>query len=629
MISDFSAALFLAALLAIILFFIWSFRLKKLQTIHRLYLMLAGSYAVCVTALLCMKITDPFNELMLEFWDAWTNTAGALMPVFCLCIALCFVKGWNKVPAAAAWLFAVPLMTILVTWTNPLHHLLYVHFSVIKSEIIFGPYIVVNGLYSWFCLVYSLIMMINFAVHNKSRLYLLQCLMFSVGCLCPLAVSVVATMTDSLPITATPISFMPAIVLNGIAIYQLHMLDIQPIATQKVLDWISDGYLVLSESGVVLSYNQSFGKILASGYGITESKYLSECVRQEDVYKKTAIYNLMTAISSCQESGSALTYEQALTLEGNRGTAKNYYVVDVTPLYIKERLAGFVAIFKDVTQLKKSMQQLQDSQARMMEQERLASLGQMIGGLAHNLKTPIMSISGCISAVETLVQECRDSLDDPEVTVGDYREIFDEMGEWFGKVRESSAYMSDIITAIKGQAASVNTTTDATFTTDELIKRSLLLMRHELLSSSCQVETRAEGGRIWHIRGDINNLVQVLNNLLSNAIYAQRQNGGGTIVIGVRQADDVLQIYVKDTGPGLSPRIRERLFREMVTSKGTQGTGLGLYISDAVVRGKFAGFMWAEDNPEGGAIVGASIPMSDTLEGQEDYNEKKQENASE
>lgn len=57
-------------------------------------------------------------------------------------------------------------------------------------------------------------------------------------------------------------------------------------------------------------------------------------------------------------------------------------MVDVTPLYIREILSGFVAIFKDVTQLKKSMQQLQDSQARMMEQERLASLGQMIGRLA-------------------------------------------------------------------------------------------------------------------------------------------------------------------------------------------------------------------------------------------------------
>lgn len=131
-----------------------------------------------------------------------------------------------------------------------------------------------------------------------------------------------------------------------------------------------------------------------------KSRYLSDSVKKEDVYKKTAIYNLLTAVTSSREACSTISYEQAVTIDTGEGTRKNYYVVDVTPLYIKEILSGFVVIFKDVTQLKLSMQQLQDSQARMMEQERLASLGQMIGGLAHNLKTPIMSISGCISAVE-------------------------------------------------------------------------------------------------------------------------------------------------------------------------------------------------------------------------------------
>ena len=614
MISDFSAAIFLTALIAIILFFIWSFKVKRLQLIHKFYLMLAGSYGLCVIALLGMKLTKPDNTLALMFWDAWTNTMGALMPVFCLCIALIFVKGWEQMPKKSLWLFCIPVLTILVVWTNPLHHLHYQVFSTIKSEIVFGPYIAVTGLYSWLCQLVSLTLMINFVLHNKSRLYMLQCLMFTIGCLCPLTVSVVATVTSTLSITATPLSFIVTIVLNGIAIYQLHILDIRPIAMQRVLDWISDCYLVLSESGVVISYNKPFEKILASGYGITESRYLSDCVKKEDVYKKTAIYNLLTAVSSCQESGSTITYEQAITIDFGEGTRKNYYVVDVTPLYIREILSGFVAIFKDVTQLKKSMQQLQDSQARMMEQERLASLGQMIGGLAHNLKTPIMSISGCISAVENLVEECRDSLEDPDVTADDYREIYGEMEEWFEKVRESSSYMSDIITAIKGQAASVSTSDEVTFTTEELIKRSMLLMRHELMSSGCSVATEIEDGRIYVIRGDINNLVQVLNNLLSNAIYAQKQVGGGTITIGVKKDEEVLKIFVRDTGPGISARVRERLFKEMVTSKGIYGTGLGLYISDAVVRGKFGGTMWTEDNPAGGAVVGVSIPQSEVQE---------------
>ena len=614
MVSDFSAAIFLAALIAIILFFIWSFKVKRLQLIHKFYLMLAGSYGLCVIALLGMKLTSRDNTLALMFWDACTNTMGAVMPVFCLCIALIFVKGWQQMPKKTIWLFVIPVITILVVWTNPLHHLHYRVFSTIKSEIVFGPYIVIAGIYSWLCQLVSLILMINFALHNKSRLYMLQCLMFSLGCLSPLTVSVLATVTNSFPITATPLSFLVPIKLNGIAIYQLHILDIRPIAMQRVLDWISDCYLVLSDKGVVISYNKPFEKILASGYGIVKSRYLSDSVKKEDVYKKTAIYNLLTAVTSSREACSTISYEQAVTIDTGEGTRKNYYVVDVTPLYIKEILSGFVVIFKDVTQLKLSMQQLQDSQARMMEQERLASLGQMIGGLAHNLKTPIMSISGCISAVENLVEECRDSLEDPDVTADDYREIFKEMEQWFEKVRESSSYMSDIITAIKGQAANVNTNVDAMFTTEELIKRSMLLMRHELMSSGSRVITETEENCTYTIRGDVNNLVQVLNNLLSNAIYSQKQVGGGDIVIGVKKDEDNLKIYVKDTGTGISAGVKERLFRAMVTNKGAHGTGLGLYISDAVVKGKFGGNMWVEDNPEGGAIVGVSIPLSEVQE---------------
>ena len=244
-----------------------------------------------------------------------------------------------------------------------------------------------------------------------------------------------------------------------------------------------------------------------------------------------------------------------------------------------------------------------------MEQERLAFLGQMIGGLAHNLKTPIMGISGCISAMEALVDECEDSLGDPEVNEEDYREIYGEIREWFRKVRESTAYMSDIITAIKGQAASVVTQEDSVFTVDEMIKRCTLLMRHELLSSQCRLEVQCDPEKSVSLQGDINNLVQVMNNLLSNAVYAQKEVGGGVITIAVDWDAEELRLSVTDTGQGVSQQIKEKLFKAMVTNKGAMGTGLGLYISNAVVRGKFGGNLWMKDNPGGGAIFGVSIPM--------------------
>ena len=273
------------------------------------------------------------------------------------------------------------------------------------------------------------------------------------------------------------------------------------------------------------------------------------------------------------------------------------------------RISGFAVLFKDITQLRESLQKLQDSQARMMEQERLAFLGQMIGGLAHNLKTPIMSISGCIAAAENLVEECEESIADPQVTGEDYQEIYGEIRDWFSKVKESTAYMSDIITAIKGQAANISTDEKSTFTIEEMLKRSMLLMRHELLNSGCRMKLSYDQSEEISLQGDINNLIQVLDNLLSNAIYAQKQVGGGEIEIEISHDMEKLHIAVKDSGPGISPNVKEKLFKTMVTSKGTMGTGLGLYISSAVVKGKFNGNMWVEDRVGGGCIFGISIPL--------------------
>ena len=169
--------------------------------------------------------------------------------------------------------------------------------------------------------------------------------------------------------------------------------------------------------------------------------------------------------------------------------------------------------------------------------------------------------------------------------------------------------MSDIITAIKGQATSVSAFDDSLFTIDELLKRTTLLMRHELISAGCTLVSEYKGAQSITLRGDINNLVQVLGNLVTNAIFAQKQVGGGAITLGLEQEGRQVKIYVKDTGLGISPTIRGRLFKEMVTSKGVQGSGLGLYISNAVVHGKFNGAMWCEDNPGGGAVFGMTIPL--------------------
>lgn len=612
MISTFSAVVFGLSLILVILYTIWSLSSRKQrQLLHRLYLYLVLLYASWAVVMLGMWVTPFENTARLQLLDSLTYIGGGMIPVFYLLICYCFTRGNDHLPKWHKFLFVVPIATVVICLTNDFHHLQYKVFSTIRSEVVFGPYLPVNGIYSYLCLISSAVLLFRFARRNPSKLYIGQCIMLALGGLCPLAVSMLATFSGlDFPITATPLSFMLLVLFNGIAIYRLNLLDITPVATQQVLDWISDCYLILSTNGLVLSYNKPFAAVFASRYGITTNRYLKDCVKEEDVSKKTAIYNIMTAVDSCREAQTTISYEQAAIINRDGKVQKNYYVTEVSQLIIRGKPAGYAVIFKDITQLKRSMQQLQESQNRMMEQERFAFLGQMIGGLAHNLKTPIMSISGCVSAADTLVDECLSSLEDTNVNNDDYREIYGEMRDWFQKIMESTSYMSDIITAIKGQATSVSASNDSLFTVDELIKRTTLLLRHELASGGCTMLTEFNGSPNLSLRGDINNLVQALGNLVSNAIYSQKQVGGGCITVGMSHEDDNVKIYVRDTGLGIPPSVRNQLFREMTTSKGAQGTGLGLYISNAVVHGKFNGSMWCEDNPGGGAIFGMTIPLA-------------------
>ena len=75
-----------------------------------------------------------------------------------------------------------------------------------------------------------------------------------------------------------------------------------------------------------------------------------------------------------------------------------------------------------------------------MERERLASLGQLIGGIAHNLKTPIMSISGATEGLTDLIKEYDESIGDPEVTNEDHHAIAKDMSEWVDKIKTHTAY---------------------------------------------------------------------------------------------------------------------------------------------------------------------------------------------
>lgn len=244
-----------------------------------------------------------------------------------------------------------------------------------------------------------------------------------------------------------------------------------------------------------------------------------------------------------------------------------------------------------------------------LERERLASLGQLIGGIAHNFKTPIMSIAGGLEALKDLIDEYDISIGDPEVTREDHYEIAAEMKDWIGKIKPYCGYMSDIISTVKGQAGEINESSDASFTVGELLKRVDILMNHELKKFSCELRVEVKVDEDTPIKGEINNLVQVMNNLISNSIEAY--NGKeGKIDLLISKNGQELEIVVKDYGSGIPENVKKKLLKEMITTKGKNGTGLGLYMSHSTIKGKFGGTMKIKSEEGKGTEIYILIPFT-------------------
>ncbi len=272
-------------------------------------------------------------------------------------------------------------------------------------------------------------------------------------------------------------------------------------------------------------------------------------------------------------------------------------------------LYGILILFKDITQHIKDIKTIQNSQDLLVERERLASLGQMIGGIAHNLKTPIMSIAGAAEGLTDLINEYDSSIEDPEVTAVDHHDIAKDMRTWVDKVKDYTSYMSDVITAVKGQAVTLSNEQAVNFNVEELVKRVNILMRHELKNALVSLNVGMNVDPALELEGNINSLVQVINNMISNAIQCYDGKPDNSIDMNFTKEGNELIIEIRDYGPGLSKEVKEKLFKEMITTKGKNGTGLGLFMSYSNIRAHFNGNITFESEKGKGTAFFIHLPV--------------------
>ncbi len=611
--SDTSNILLILALILTIALFVYNLAQKNKKLLNYIYAVISSALFIWDIALLFMVFYT--DEATLHILDSVTNVV-AFVPPLLLVSSIAYTRSMERLPKKIIFLFIIPVITTALVWTNDFHHLHYIVFSTVSDKVVFGPYFYVHSLYSYVCMLSAFVIMLRFAIRN-AKYYTRQILLFCIGYLIPMIVNLFPTMKIvNLPITATPLAMALGLCFQALAIFRYQFLNIAPIALQSAMDRITDCYAVINQQMMLVDYNKPLLDTFGSIFNIRRNQHIATILRAGESLPGANTNLLLNKINQVKESNASIHFETSFKLNEEH----RYFYIEFTPINIQKIQVGIIILIRDITQAKLDMERIKHNQTMLMERERLASLGQLIGGIAHNLKTPIMSLSGSIMALEELVAEYRESVGDKTVTTEDHHEIADEMDTWLSKMKPYCSYMSDIISTVKDQAVQMNASVEREFSVDELLKRVKLLMTNELKRYHCTLDIENDLEKLVLLKGDINNLVQVLDNLILNSKDAY---GGkpGRIILKVADQGPRLLIKVKDFGSGIAREIQSKLFKEMVTTKGADGTGLGLYMSYVTIKGKFGGELWFETEKNKGTCFNIRIPVADlssySLKGQD------------
>ncbi len=220
--------------------------------------------------------------------------------------------------------------------------------------------------------------------------------------------------------------------------------------------------------------------------------------------------------------------------------------------------------------------------------ERLSTIGSLLSGVLHDLRTPLTVISGYVQLMEVT--------DDPDLRL-EYGQTVTEQFEMIATMQR------DLLAFARGQTSVLIRKVYVPNFFDEIARQ----VEAQLKGTDVQyvMDIRKDAGVAFF---DENKIARAIQNLVRNAIEAMHP-GGGTLAIGYRKGqDDALIISVADTGPGVSKTIRRKLFEPFVTLGKKTGTGLGLAIVKEIVQ-EHQGTVEVETAPQKGTRFIIRLPQ--------------------
>ncbi len=290
-----------------------------------------------------------------------------------------------------------------------------------------------------------------------------------------------------------------------------------------------------------------------------------------------------------------------------------------------------------VEQIEKNQHKLQHAQTQLINSEKMATLGQLVAGVAHEINNPLTFIVGNLDLAEEYTTDLihhlqlyqqqfphpGGSIEDNAVAI-DLNFLLEDLPQIIIVMREGTELISEISTSLRVLARS-DTRVQVSFNIHEGIDSSLMILKHRLKANEQHptIEIIKEYGKLPLVKCYPGQLNQVFMNLIANAIDALEESNKGysfaeiksnpnTITIQTEALEDNkrVAIRIKDNGIGMSTEVQQQVFKPFFTTKAVgKGTGLGLSITRQLVEGKHGGKLRCISSPGIGTEFVVEIPI--------------------
>ncbi|MDD2376333.1 MAG: HAMP domain-containing sensor histidine kinase [Clostridia bacterium] len=246
-------------------------------------------------------------------------------------------------------------------------------------------------------------------------------------------------------------------------------------------------------------------------------------------------------------------------------------ILDLLPITYSDEMGKLQNEYNNIKRLiAKHIKEIEDKQDVIVKQGQLVSIGELAGGVAHDINTPI-------SAIKTGIQMLTEMYAPRDETE---KELLFRMTNCTEKIIK-------IVNSMRNQIRNLGSDQKIDFKVSEVINDIKIIAYNEIQKSKCELNIKIEDD--LSVYGDPTKLGQVFTNLILNAIQAYDGKGGKIEITVIKAPSNKILISVRDYAGGIPERIKEFVFKNILTTKGTNGTGLGLYLAYSVIKGEFSG----------------------------------------